>query len=38
MLPCANPVTPDEGAKTENVELVPFGCTVFRMTCFMVGK
>lgn len=36
MLPYGNPVTPDEGAKVENVELVPFGCTVLRMACFTV--
>lgn len=38
MMPYGNPVTPDESAKTENVELVPFGCTVLRMACFTVCK
>ncbi len=38
LLPYGNPVTPDEGAKVENIELVPFGCTVLRMTCFTVCK
>lgn len=38
MRPYGNPVTPDEGAKVENVELVPFGCTVLRMACFTVCK
>lgn len=38
MLPYGNPVTPDEGAKVENVELVPFGCTVLRMACFTICK
>ena len=36
--PYGNPVTPDEGAKVENVELVPFGCTVLRMACFTVCR
>ena len=38
MMPYGNPVTPDEGAKVEDVELVPFGCTVLRMACFTVCK
>lgn len=38
LLPYGNPVTPDEGAKVEDVELVPFGCTVLRMACFTVCK
>ena len=38
MMPYGNPVTPDEGAKVESVELVPFGCTVLRMACFTVCK
>ncbi len=36
LLPYGNPVPADEGAKAENVELVPFGCTVLRMACFTV--
>ena len=36
LLPYANPASPDEGAKTESVELVPFGCTVLRMACFTI--
>lgn len=38
MLPYGNPITPDEGAKIESVELVPFGCTVLRMACFTICK
>jgi len=38
LLPYGNPVTPDEGAKVENIELVPFGCTVLRMACFTVCR
>jgi len=36
LLPYGNPVDPDEGAQVENVELVPFGCTVLRLACFTV--
>jgi len=38
MMPYGNPVVPDEGAKTETVELVPFGCTTLRLTCFTVCR
>lgn len=37
-LPYENPVTPDEGAQVEQVELVPFGCTVLRSACFTVCR
>jgi len=38
MMPYGNPVVPDEGARTEIVELVPFGCTTLRLTCFTVCR
>lgn len=38
LLPYGNPVDADEGAQVENVELVPFGCTVLRLACFTVCK
>jgi len=38
LLPYGNPVVPDKDAKAENVELVPFGCTVLRVACFTVCK
>ena len=36
--PYGNPVTPDENAAVERVELVPYGCTNLRLTCFPVTK
>ncbi|MEI6070236.1 MAG: beta-L-arabinofuranosidase domain-containing protein [Verrucomicrobiae bacterium] len=35
-LPYGNPVTADP--KAETVELVPFGCTILRMSCFTICK
>lgn len=38
MMPYGNPVVADEGARTETVELVPFGCTTLRLTWFTVCR
>lgn len=32
-----NPVPMDAGAEIEDLELIPFGCTVLRLTCFPIG-
>jgi hypothetical protein len=37
-LPSAGLVDPDPGAAREPVELVPFGATCLRTTCFPTGK
>jgi len=37
-IPYENPATPDDQAKVEYVELVPFGCSTMRQTCFTVVK
>ena len=37
MLPLANPAMPDRGAEEEMVELVPYGATCLRVTCFPVA-
>ena len=38
LLPYGNPVTPDEGAVVERMELVPYGCTNLRLACFPVTQ
>lgn len=37
-LPYGNPVRPDEGAEVETVELVPYGATNLRLTCFPIAE
>lgn len=37
-MPFGNPVTPDEGTSIETIELVPFGCTLLRQSCFPVTE
>lgn len=37
LMPYGNPVTADEDAETEYWELVPYGCTVLRLTCFPIA-
>ena len=37
-MPYENPVHPDDGANVEIVELVPFGCTLLRQSCFPVSE
>ncbi|MBQ6621011.1 MAG: glycoside hydrolase family 127 protein [Thermoguttaceae bacterium] len=37
-LPYGNPVRPDEGAEVEQIELVPYGATNLRLTCFPIAE
>ena len=37
-MPFCNPVEPDAGALTEMVELIPYGCSLLRQSCFPVTE
>ena len=37
-MPFGNPVLPDEEAVSEMIELVPYGCTMLRQSCFPVAE